>query len=255
MDESLNNGTYIIQNVKEDVTIEVIFAMLTYEVSAIYDSDFGTVLINGEDSDAEVAWGTDAIVQIVPGYGYQIASVYVDDTDVTDKINSDGVYTVKSVHKDIVVSVKFEVKKVRVSIKGIEGGSLATVIDFNSELTYFPVADQYWMFHSATVGTEVIKTLDKNGGFKVGPLTEDTDIDVVFIKTTDVEKIFSTDKLTVSAKNRQIIISGAEDDAVAEVFNTDGICFYSGRDRLISLENGGAYIVTISGKSFKIMLY
>lgn len=254
MTAKVKDGTLVLDKVTEELHVTVTFEVYKYEVTSSYDADKGAVFINGEESVTEIAWGEKAVIRVVPEYGYRVASVVINGEDMTTNANENGEYVIDSVTEDLLIKVEFEDKRVRLSILGLEGGSISTVLDFGTEMTLYPVAETGWTFHSATVGAEVIKELDLDGGFNVGPLTEDTEVSVVFVRTTGVNNVSSADNLTVTAKNRQVIISGAPDEAVAEVFNAAGTCLYSGRERVISFDNGGVYIVTIAGKSFKLML-
>ena len=243
----------IIDRVTEDVAVEVTFDIYTYAVTATYDNALGSVSINGSEGAADVDWGTDAAVVITPAYGYQIATVELDGGDVTDEVDADGRMIIKSVKANRRLSVAFEVKRVSLSI-AVEGGAIMTIHDFGTEFHYIPVPEKGWKFHSATVGSQVITTLDKDGSFSVGPLTDDTTVSVVFRRPTSDVNALGADDITVIVRERTVVIAGAPDEAVAEVYDAAGLRYYSGLKRAISLDKAGVYIVTISGQSFKVML-
>ncbi len=252
--EVLEEGTpFVIEHVTKDLRISVFFEELYYDVTVNYDNALGSVTVNGSEGSAWVQWGTEAKVVITPEYGYEIAKVELDGEDVTDEVNAIGVLTLKNIKADRELTVTFDEKRVLLSI-ALEGGVLSTTYEFGTELRYTPVADEGWNFHSATVGRDVITALDEDGGFVVGPLTEDTLVTVVFSDSVNEVSMIGEDKITVTAQNRTVTISGASDEAIAEVFDTAGIRYYRGTDRVINLDKPSVYIVTISGRSYKVML-
>ena len=244
-----------ISSVTEDVKVDVRFEVYTYIVAAKYDNDMGSVSINGSEGSADVAWGTDAVFVITPAYGYQIASVALDGKDVTDDVDAaSGTFVISSVKTQHDIAVVFEPKRVRLSIV-LEGGVLTTIHDFGTELRYFPEADKNWVFHSATVGENVITELDTDGSFLTGALTDDTSISIVFRSNeSSIGQIATDNPVGVTVRNHTVVITGASDDAVAEIYDVAGLCYYRGRDREISIEKDGVYVVTICGQSFKVIL-
>lgn len=248
--------TVVIENVRADQTVEVTFDIYKYLVEAVYDQAMGSVTINGLEGSAEVAWGTDAVVDIVPAYGYQIASVTLDDEDVTADVSVEGVLTIPAVKAARKLVVAFEIKRVRLSVAGIEGGVLTTIHDFGTEVRYMPEAEKGWEFHSATVGDTVIDSLDEDGSFVTGPLTENTTVTVVFKKTGQegVNSVEASIPVKVAAKGLTLTISGAPDEVPAAVFDDSGLRYYYGCERSITLDKMGVYIVVVADQSFKVLL-
>ena len=245
----------IISSVTEDVAVEVAFEIYTYVVAAKYDTALGSVTVNGSEGSADIAWGADAVVAITPAYGYQIASVALDGKDVTESVDvTSGTFVISSVKAQHSIVVAFEPKRVRLSIV-LEGGVLSSIHDFGTELRYFPEADKNWIFHSATVGENVITELDGDGSFLTGALTDDTSISIVFRSNEDsMDSVAAGNPVGVAVRDHTVVITGASDDSVAEVYDVAGLCYYRGRDRVISIEKDGVYVVAIGGQSFKVIL-
>ena len=63
-----------------------------------------------------------------------------------------------------------------------------------------------------------------------------------------------TDNIDVYAAEQNIIIVGAGANMVAKVYDLGGAEIYSGLDRRIAVSGGAAYIVTINGKSHKVIV-
>ena len=244
-----------ISRVTEDIAVEVAFEIYTYVVAAKYDTALGSVTVNGSEGSADIAWGADAVVAITPAYGYQIASVALDGKDVTESVDvTSGTFVISSVKVQHSIVVAFEPKRVRLSIV-LEGGVLSSIHDFGTELRYFPEADKNWIFHSATVGENVITELDGDGSFLTGALTDDTSISIVFRSNEDsMDSVAAGNPVGVAVRDHTVVITGVSDDSVAEVYDVAGLCYYRGRDRVISIEKDGVYVVAIGGQSFKVIL-
>ena len=61
------------------------------------------------------------------------------------------------------------------------------------------------------------------------------------------------DAVTVRAVNGMIHVEGAE-GARVEVFNTAGVCIYSGTDTEIYVPQRGLYVVKVAGRATKLAL-
>lgn len=256
-DVAAEGNKVTIKDVTEDQNIEVNFDIYKYAVEAVFDSEYGSVTINGSETTAEVKWGTDASVVITPSYGYQIAKVTLDGKDVTDEVSAEGVYTIPSVKAACRLMVTFEIKRVRLTIAGIEGGVLTAIYDFGTEISYIPQAAEGWRFHSASFGDTVITELDEDGSFTVGPLTDNVILTVIFVDDStalnDLKKDNSSIKVT--AVNRTVTITGAPNGAAVDIYDTAGKIYYHGYDRVITLGESGVFIIKVSDSTFKFMLH
>ena len=60
------------------------------------------------------------------------------------------------------------------------------------------------------------------------------------------------DEVTVSAKNGEIVVEGVSDDAVIEIYCTNGQLLYQGTDKTVKAPTTGIYIIKVDGKTVKI---
>ena len=76
-------------------------------------------------------------------------------------------------------------------------------------------------------------------------------VTVTFIDgIADVE----TSKVTVLAANGRITVSGKEQDETVLVYDTGGRLLYQGESDVIDAPRKAMYIVTVSGKSYKVIV-
>lgn len=76
-------------------------------------------------------------------------------------------------------------------------------------------------------------------------------VTVTFIDgIADVE----TSKVTVLAVNGRITVSGKEQDETVSVYDTGGRLLYQGESDVIDVPRKAMYIVTVSGKSYKVVV-
>ena len=76
-------------------------------------------------------------------------------------------------------------------------------------------------------------------------------VTVTFIDgIADVE----TSKVTVLARDGRITVSGKEQDETVSVYDTGGRLLYQGESDVIDVPRKAMYIVTVSGKSYKVVV-
>ncbi len=107
---SIVNNQYTITNISSNTTIEVTFEAITHTLSitalgngiAIY----GGTEVRGKTASFTVTEGTSATITFTPDAGYCIASVKVNDTDVTSSV-ADNKYTISNITANTTLEVEF----------------------------------------------------------------------------------------------------------------------------------------------------
>lgn len=61
-------------------------------------------------------------------------------------------------------------------------------------------------------------------------------------------------EVSVSVVDGRIVVSGADDDAVVEVYDLSGRRVYAGAAAEIPLTDGGVYVVKVAGQAFKMAI-
>ncbi|MDE5894674.1 MAG: leucine-rich repeat domain-containing protein, partial [Muribaculum intestinale] len=206
-------GVYTIESVEGDMTVEAAFAIHTYTVSFSFDPAMGSIVpdMPADGLSVTVEHGSTLSLAITPAEGYETAAVTLDGRDVTDRVASDGTLTIENITADHSVEASFEVKRVILTVLGLEGGRLAMRYDYATEVTLLIEPEEGWTFHSLTVGYDTVTELDSDNSYTTRPLTDHTDVSVVFRKASEsgIGAIDTdSDNITVYARSRTVTIEG-----------------------------------------------
>ena len=254
----VTGGTYTVETVEADMTVEAVFGFYTYTVELGYDPAMGTIIPDqpGGDSDVTVAHGTTLRLTVLPAEGYEIATVTLDGNDVTGRVDDNGVLTLENVTAPHRVEATFEIKRVRLSVLGLQGGQLAMRYDYGTEVTLLVEPEDGWEFHSLTVGDTTVTELESDDSYTTPALTDDTAVSVVFklAGQSGADLPADAQMITVSTRSTTVIVTGAHDGEQVEVYDTAGVAVYRGTEHEIDLNRQGVHIVRVSGLTFKVML-
>ena len=254
----VTGGTYTVETVEADMTVEAVFGFYTYTVQLGYDPAMGTIIPDqpGGDSEVTVAHGTTLRLTILPAEGYEIATVTLDGDDVTGRVDDNGVLTLENVTAPHRVEATFEIKRVRLSVLGLQGGQLAMRYDYGTEVTLLVEPEDGWEFHSLTVGDTTVTELEPDGSYTTPALTDDTAVSVVFklAGQSGADSPAEARMITVATRGTTVIVTGARDGEQVEVFDTAGVAVYRGTEHEIDLNRQGIHIVRVAGLTFKVML-
>ncbi len=257
--DSLRDNEYTIAGVETDMTVEALFAIHTYTVTLDYNSSQGEIVapdLPMEDGRVTVGHGSDLRLTIIPAEGFELRRLTVDGRDMTASVGTDGTLTLKNVTADIAVSAEFAVRRVRLNILG-QGGLVAMRYEYGSEVTLVIEAEEGWEFSTLTVGERIVTELDSDNTFTTDPIMDDTDVSVVFRKAggTGIDNTAANGSdVKVTASNRTITVLGAMEGSEVVITDVSGITLYRGTDHTISVDRGGIMIVSVEGRSFKLML-
>jgi len=110
---SVVNNQYTISNIKANTSLEVTFeAIPTYALNITSSGNgsatFNGTTVKGKTQTFTVIEGTSATVTFAPDAGYRIASVKLNNTDVTASVANNS-YTISNVTSNTTLSVTFEV--------------------------------------------------------------------------------------------------------------------------------------------------
>lgn len=118
-------------------------------------------------------------------------------------------------------------------------------------------ANDDWTIHSVTHNdTDVKQQLDAEGNYIIdGANATAHHLNVVFERkiSTGVDDINSDlDDIRVTVTDGTIHIRGTQDDSLIELYNLDGLKIYSGKERDISVNSHGTFILCIGHHTFKL---
>ena len=68
--------------------------------------------------------------------------------------------------------------------------------------------------------------------------------------TAEIEAA-KTDRVSVAAVGGEITVTGADNDAVVEVYGVNGMLVYRGKSKSVPVPSAGVYVVRVAGKTVK----
>ena len=207
---SVNNNQYTISNIQSNITVSVTFEAIpptTYTLS-ISASGNGSVTYDGtmtrnQTRSFTVNEGTNATLAITPDNGYRIASVKVNDVDVTDNV-SNNQYTVSNIQTNTTVVVGFEAIPPTTYTLSISASG-------NGSVTY-----------DGTMTRNQTRSFTVNEGTNATlAITPDTGYRIASVMVNDVD-------VTASVSNNQYTVSNIQANTTVSVtFETISITSYT----------------------------
>ena len=176
----------------------------THYIDVVYgDDDFTitTAVTNGTITNSvDVVCGETTTIAYTPNEGYYISSIIIDGETLTDITGYETYYTFTNVTTDHTIHVIYEIYKYTVTTNVTDGSISATATkDYGTDYTVEYIPDNGYELYSVTVdGTPVDITLYPTS-YTFSYLTEDHNIDVVFVRT-----YYSVP--TISAENTSVTL-------------------------------------------------
>ena len=158
----VSNNKYTISNISKNTTVEVTFQMITYSLSITSSAggavSYNSVKVSDGTQNFSVNSGSSATLTITPDSGYRLASLKVNNTDVTSLV-SDNQYTISNISQNTSVVVTFEaIPTYSLSITASTGGTVSynSVNVTNGSRTF-----------SVYEGSSVTLTITPNSGYRL----------------------------------------------------------------------------------------
>ena len=180
---SVSNSQYTISNINSDTTLEVVFEGITHTLSITASgngsANYNSTTVRGKTQTFTVNEGTSATITFTPDAGYRIASVKVNNTDVTANVVSNK-YTINNITTNTTLSVTFEAITHTLSITASGNGSAT----YNNTT----VRGKTQAF-TVNEGTSATITFAPDAGYKISS---------VKVNNTDVTASVINDRYTIS---------------------------------------------------------
>ena len=186
---SVSNNSYTISNISANTTLSVTFEAIpptTYTLSITESgsgsASYNSTSIKNKTQSFTVNEGTSAIVTFSPDSGYRIASVKVNNTDVTSSV-SNNKYTISNISANTTLSVTFEAippttYTLSITASGNGSASYSSTTIKNKTLSF-----------TVNEGTSAIVTFSPDSGYRIAS---------VKVNNTDVTSSVSNNKYTIS---------------------------------------------------------
>ncbi len=156
-----------------------------------------------------------------------------------------------------VVPIGNEGEEYYLAIRIGDGGALLQPVELGKTYLYKVEPDEGWTVNTLTFNGEDMTGQLLDGQFSTPEITGDAELNVVFKQEASNIKSMKqteTSKVKVYAYNGTIKVTGAEDDAEVEVYNTGGIRIADGEGNCSILLDSGIYIVKVGNETFKVSL-
>lgn len=144
------------------------------------------------------------------------------------------------------------------TLKYAETGCMKLLVKRGTSHTIAIEPEEDWKVSSVTYNDEdVTSSLDENNQFTTPAITADAVLHAVYVQDTQVSRIVN-DNVNIKAVNGGLWIDGATENAVCQVFATDGKLLKSVKitnsRTFVNLKEGQVYIVKVEGKTLKAAL-
>ncbi len=143
-----------------------------------------------------------------------------------------------------------------ITIKQGDGGAVRQVVELGKTYQYKFVPTEGWSINTATFNGSDITGLLNNGLLFTTPvITGDSEISVVFSKSTDIKSTPSNSDIKVYASSNTITITGVSANEPVSVYDTNGVrvAFGTGNGN-IQVNGNGVYFVKAEGQTFKVCM-
>jgi len=195
-DIKLNNLETFQITVYGDSVISIKFVKKTYTI-------FATVGENGTVTPKDlnyVQYDGALIFNIIPNTGYQIKSIQIDNTEVSEdemvKVRENNYFTLRNVRGNYRINFVFEIKKLNITISGTSNNNVISAVDGESSATYgkgkqFSVNVDLNKYN-VEIYVNGVLTFEDVETFELLNITEDTNIEVKVVKKSILETTSGT---------------------------------------------------------------
>ena len=210
---SVSNNTYTISNIRKNTTVSASFEEIpvTYYTLSITAAGngavtYGATTVRSGAKNISVSEGTNATLTFSPDNGYRLASVKVNNTDVTASV-SNNTYTISNIRKNTTVSATFEeIPVAKYDLKITATGNGKATFDG------YDIRNNTWTF-SRERGTNCIITFTPDEGNRIASVTMNGSI------------VNASSVLTISNMNEDkiVVVTFVQDEPQENTFTEGGI--------------------------------
>ena len=142
-----------------------------------------------------------------------------------------------------------------ITIRMGDGGVLKQSVEVGQTYTYAVSADEGWEVNTLTFDGKDMTSLLLDGQFSTPVITSNSELNVVFKQIdTNVKAIPSMSEVKVYASNKNITITGAEENAPVSVYGINGAFVTSAVGNATFTLESGVYVVKVGEETFKVRL-
>lgn len=186
---AVSQGTYTFADIAEDHTIEALFVIRTYTITAMAEEN-GSISPDGETN---VNHGDSQVYTITPNTGYKIAKVLVDGINNEAAVAS-GSYEFADVTEDHNIKAQFEKQTYTIIASAGEGGTITpageTTVLYGGSVFYSMKADDGYKITKVLVdGNEVYNGSVMGMSYELVNVSSNHTIHVEFALDTAIDNV------------------------------------------------------------------
>ena len=152
--DKFENGTYTIETVRTDISIQATFAAKHYTITCSYNEG-GMVM----SSVPEVTHGGDATILIIPNESYTLASLTVNGIEMINEVIN-NVLKLKNIHENVVVIATFEYSDAINS--AYARATTVKEVKYGIEVNNAPIGKLLNVYTMSGIPVKSIKILEEN---------------------------------------------------------------------------------------------
>lgn len=151
----------------------------------------GLVYINDKEikSDGTYESGTSIEINLLPDYGYCIASVLVNDEDCTDKLVDNKLYYSDVIY-DMIIDVVFDIDKKKLTVTSDEGGSISYDVEVGKKCTLSLNYGEDWQIGSVSFNGKDVTSNVVAGKYTTPEIYDNSEL-VIIYSSSPLKKIIS----------------------------------------------------------------
>lgn len=204
--------------------------------------------------------GEDLLMYFEPDDGYQLESVMINGSDVTNDVDNNS-YTIPPIYEDLLVVVTFTKPQIYLTIKSADNGSIAQLVEKANPYTFIITPSEGWDIESVTFnGSDVTYELDGNE-YTTPPITSDSELNIVYKQNDSdaaIKAVRSDSDVRVSASRGKLTVINSGLPTTLSVFSVAGSTVTSNPigygTSSIDLPDNNIYIVKVGNDTFKVAM-
>jgi len=202
-------GSYTFENISQNHTFAVIFAIYTYTIEVIADEN-GTI---DPSEDQTVEYGSDITFTFEPNIGYHIYEVLIDGENDPDAVES-GTYTFEDVTEPHSIEVVFAINTYIIEVAAGDNGTITPaedqIVDYGSDITFIIEPNTGYYIEDVLVDGVSNPDAIEAGSYTFEFVTEEHSIEVTFAIYTYTIEVSAGENGTIEPSEDQIVEYGSD---------------------------------------------
>jgi hypothetical protein len=223
--------------------------------------------LNGGVKENNVALGTGSTLSatkgaaktftIIPGTGYEIATLFYNGTDITSQIINNQ-YTTPAVNANATLSVTFKKVLYKITVQTGSSGAMNLYYEYGATPYFDFTPSTGSKIQSVIYNTKNVTANLVGNVYTLPAIMNDGLLIVNFVNSTTEVASMSGNQLKVYTTNSKIIIEGTDKGEMVRLYNIYGKEIQAiqseGENMVLTVQQNAVYLVKTATKTFKVVL-